>query len=101
MKLVKKLRNTTHKTGEYCHCKRYQRFKNVLKNERDILIRDFNILSNRDSQNANINNFSYIYKMRVTQEHCLDEISVCFKGFLSLFGVTVHCLQTIKTALVI
>ena len=48
----KKLRNTTYETGEDCRCKRHDCFVNVSKNERDTLIRHFNGLGDRNSQNA-------------------------------------------------
>lgn len=119
---TKKLRNSSYETGEDCHCKRYQCFLNVSENERNTLIRDFNALGDRNSQNAylsglisvnpvkqrrprqdeenaNLNNFSYEYKVRVNRNDSLAEIPVCFRGFLSLFGVTPRRLQTMKSSL--
>ncbi|KAJ8877628.1 hypothetical protein PR048_022083, partial [Dryococelus australis] len=50
-------------------------------------------------QNAKLNEFSHAYKVRVNRENCLVDIPVCFKRFLSIFGVTNRCLQINKSSL--
>lgn len=118
----KKLRNSTYETGVNCHCTRYKCFDNVTLEDRNLLIRHFNKLEDRNSQNAylsalvsvntvkrrrprqaeqdaTLNTFSYTYKVRVSRETCLEDIQVCFKAFLAIFGITNRRLQTIKSSL--
>jgi len=118
----KKLRNSTYETGTDCRCKRYQCFTNVLENDRNTLIRDFNNLGDRNAQNsylagligvhsvkrrrprfgeqeALLHNYSYTYKVRVVRENSLDDIPVCIKGFMSIFGITGRRVQTIRESL--
>lgn len=118
----KKLRNSTYETGLNCHCTRFRCFENVSNEERKTLICHFNSLSDRNAQNAylsglisvneikqrrprqaeqdaKLHSFSYAYKVRVSRESCLQDIPVCFKGFLSIFGITNRRAQTLKSSL--
>lgn len=118
----KRMRNTTHETGDNCHCKRLECFTKVNEEARNVLIRDFNNLSDRNSQNsylaglisvehvkrrrprkdnneANLHDFSYSYKVRITAENKITEIPVCFNAFKSFFGITNRRLQFIKSSL--
>ena len=118
----KKLRNTTYETGPDCKCKRYQCFKNITLEERSVLIRDFNALADRNAQNsflpglitvgpvqrrrprkseagARLNDYSYMYKVRVMRNEKVTEIPICYTGFISVFGVTDRRLSTIKSPL--
>lgn len=122
---AKKLRNSTLETGPDCPCKRYECFNNITEKERHILITQFNdmgreggynsqnsylaglisltpVLSRRPRlgpENANHNQSSYSYKVRVVRDGNAIEIPVCFVGFQSIFCVKPFRLHTIKTAL--
>nr|CAD7265023.1 unnamed protein product [Timema shepardi] len=121
---TKKLRDSTYETGEDCNCKRFECFKKVSIEERKSLIKIFNDIGRdkgRDSQNcylaglislhsvkrrrprkneeARFNDFSYSYKVRVIRENKAIEIPVCFKAFISFFGLTHNRVQTIKRSL--
>lgn len=118
----KKLRNSSYEVGDDCRCKRYQCFTRVLENERNLLIREFNKLVDRNAQNsflagligvhavkrrrsrgeeenAPLHDYSYTYKVRVVRENSLEEIPVCIKGFTSMFGITTRRVQTIRASL--
>lgn len=119
---TKRLRDSTHETGEDCHCKQLKCFENINETERYNLISTFNTLGNRDAQNsylaglisvkpvqrrrpkksleeARLNDFSYEYKVRVVRNEKVEELRVCFTAFKSIFGVTNRRLQTVKFAI--
>lgn len=118
----KMLRATTHEIGEDCKCKRFHCFNEIKENERFALISKFNSLGDRNKQNAylaglisvkpikkrrlrkpeeeaTLNNHSYQYKVRVIRNDTVDEVQICFKAFISIFGITIRRIQTIKEAL--
>lgn len=119
----KKLRNSTHETGDDCHCQKLKCFENVIEVERCKLITTFNNLTDRNEQNsylsglisikpvarrrpkkaleeARLNDYSYDYKVRVVRNDKVEEIKVCHKAFLAFFGVTNRRIVTLKKALV-
>lgn len=118
----KRLRDSTYETGEDCRCKQLKCFENVREAERRDLISTFNTFGNRNEQNsylaglisvkpverrrpqkpleeARLNDFSYVYKVRVVRDGKVEELRVCFKAFKSFFGVTNRRLQTVKFTL--
>ena len=119
---TKRLRDSTYEPGEDCECKRLECFKQVTLSERNNLLNNFNKLSDRNAQNsylaglislipverrrprqpaqdARLHDFSYVYKVRVLREGKIEKVNVCFKAFMSFFGVTARRLHTIKVSL--
>ncbi|KAG8289755.1 hypothetical protein J6590_103595 [Homalodisca vitripennis] len=119
---TKKLRDSNNETGPDCRCKRYKCFEHVTGGERTKLINDFNYMTDRNAQNsylaglitvhsvelrrprndvaiARLNDYSYSYKVRVLRDGKIVEVSVCYGGFLSIFGATDRRITTIKSSL--
>lgn len=121
----KKIRAMSHSAGEPCHCKRFQCFNIVNKEERDKLLCDFNLLEDRNRQNSflcglittlpvvrrrprqsensvtgNLKDYSYVYKVRIVRNNTLEEIQICQKAFISIFGITNQRIITAKKSLV-
>lgn len=101
----KKLRNSSHETGQDRHCKRHKCLTHVLECERNTYIRNFNNLSDknaqysylagltgvqyivkrrrpgRDEQDASLHDYSYTYKVCLVLGNCLGGIPVCIQDF--------------------
>lgn len=121
--VTKRLRAATHETGNSCECKRLNCFNTISVNEQKILIKEFNLLGDRNKQYLHLsalvevkdvsrhrprkensaipklNDYSYSYKVRLMREGKLHEIPVCYKAFLSLHGITNQMMITIKKSL--
>lgn len=118
----KMLRNSSHVTGEDCHCKLYRCFTIVFENERStLLIRDFYNLNGRNSQysylaglhsvkrrrpinyeqDASLLDHTYrsTYKVRLVCENFLEDIVVRNNGFVSNLGISHPTVQTVRVSL--
>lgn len=121
----KKIRAMSHTEGEPCHCTRFKCFIIINKKEREQLLRDFNLIGDRNKQSSylsglitilpvcrrrprkseecgtgNLKEYSYTYKVRVMRNSKMEEIQVCQKAFISMFGITNQTIITLKKALV-
>lgn len=119
---AKKLRTQTHETGPPCNCTKLQCFNKMDEMVRLDIIRNFNELPSYDAQNlylsgfvecnlvkqrknrkpaeeATFHSYSYKYKVRVLKNGSVNNIPVCYKAFLSLYGITPRRLQHIQNQL--
>ena len=119
---LKKVRLSSHQTGEDCKCKRFKCFEATTREERDRLITAFNELQNKDAQDAFLSTLigvlnvarrrpktdgtdpkpkdkSYSYKIKVQRDDKVEEVDVCVKGFIAVFGISHKRVRTIQTAL--
>lgn len=119
---TKRIRAMSHVVGENCNCKRFKCFSKITVEERESNIKKFNLLQRKNEQmqhlaglisvvpiarrrprkpeeSANLNDYSYQYKVRVVKGEEMSEIRVCHKAFMSLHGVTNRTLQTLKKSL--
>ena len=117
--VMKKLRATTHETGEDYKCSRFKCFQNISSEEQQRIISNFNQLgdyitqsqylsglvtvvpvqrrrNSKDESEASLNSSSYCYCVRASVDGKLQDVSVCYKAFLSLHGVSNCRVQTIK-----
>lgn len=117
------VRNHTFETGNPCTCKK-RCFEKLSGNEKHKIVRKFNLLENRNSQNrhlaglismlpirrrrprkgedsANLRSNAFCYKIRVQNEenNGFQEMLVCQQAFISLHGITNRRLITIKSGL--
>lgn len=53
----------------------------------------------KNTNEASFHSSSYFYRVRIKVNDKLQDVSVCYKAFLSLFGITNHRVQTIKKSL--
>ena len=118
---AKRQRLSAHETGEDCSCKK-QCFNNISVTERSDLIHKFNSFESKDLQDSYLcsfiickpvlrrrsrkedqesqpNNSSYSYIIKFMKDETLESLTVCYKAFLSLFGITPRRVQTLKQAL--
>lgn len=109
--VMKKIRLQSHEEGPPCNCKRLKCFENVTSTDRKELLKYFNSLGTNDEQNAYLvglmtlipvqrrrprqaeehakfHNAYFGYKVRVKRNGVAKEISVCFKAFQSIYGVS-------------
>lgn len=117
--VMKKLRATTHEVGDDCQCSRYKCFHVVSPENRKRIINNFNGLGDYNAQNqylgglisvvpvkqrrnrnpqeeANFNLSSYCYRVRAYVDDNLQDVTVCYKAFMSLHGIGNNRVQTIK-----
>lgn len=119
----KNIRNHTFETGNPCSCKN-RCFQKLSDGEKNYIVRKFNLLENRNSQNrhlaglismlpirrrrprksediANLRGSAFRYKIRAKNEENdgFHEMSVCQQAFISLHGITNRRLITIKSGL--
>lgn len=109
--VCKKLNLQSHTLGEYCRCSRLKCFENVPESCRLKIIKEFNLMSSADEQNAylcgliivqeiqnrrprkdeedaSLRDASYAYRVRfLDEENVLKEINVCRTAFLSIHGI--------------
>lgn len=121
--VMKKLRLSSHETGEDCHCKRHGCFDKINETQRKVIIQQFNLLNyneqnsyltglinivpvqqrrpRNDKNIARFNDASYRYKIRVNQgsTNISEDFDVCYKAFLSLHGIGKKRLETIQKSL--
>lgn len=120
---TKKIRNQSHALGPDCKCHRYKCFEVISPEEREDLIKQFNLLESFNVQNAHLcglitigpvarrrpradvdianpNDCSYAYKVRIKRNDIIEEVSVCHKAFISLHGITNRRTVSLKKALV-
>lgn len=118
----KKIRLSSHVTGEDCRCARFRCFEVVSEVERGQLIRDFNAYVSKDAQDAYLStlvrksdvkqrrpregrnyakpkSMSVSYCVRVVRQGLAQEISVCAKAFQAFFGISKNRVETIRNAL--
>lgn len=118
----KKLNLRSHEAGENCHCKRYKCFHVVNQEQRNNILRDFNLLPTRDAQNlylcglitvyevqrrrprkdeddANLHSATYAYRVRITNNDQTIDVPICFKAFMAIHGITQQRLKTLKKSL--
>lgn len=117
----KMVRLMSHATGPDCNCKKFKCFEVTTNEERQALIKEFNLLKTFDIQNAHLaglisvlpianrrprigtgltsNECSYCYKVRVVRDGGSVELPVCHKGFMSIHGITNRRTQTLKKSL--
>lgn len=118
----KKLRLSSHETGEDCHCKKLKCFQNVTPAIRQVIVSDFNQIKTYDEQSvylcglitckqvarhrprksedeADLHSYSYTYKVRAIKDNDLFEIPICYKAFLSVHGITAKRVQTLQEGL--
>lgn len=121
--VMKKLRLSTHETGPDSKCSRLECFTVVTECERKRLISEFNDLTTYDEQNSALSGLisvlpvrqrrptsnsrdenrrksaSYAYRVRVNIEGNMRDVPVCFRAFISIFGVTPRRVQFIQSSL--
>ncbi|CAG4973820.1 unnamed protein product [Parnassius apollo] len=83
----KKLNLRSHEEGENCYCKRYKCFQVVNLEQRNNILRDFNLLPTRDAQNLYLCGLSVI------------DVPICFKALMAIHGITQQRLKTLKKSL--
>lgn len=118
---MKKLRVSSHCTGEDCQCSRFHCFEEVPDEGRRWIIRSFNELTSHDEQPSHLaglitvkpikqrrslkdpslsilymHTMSYSYKVRFMINNEVIEKPVCYKAFLALHGVSNKRVQNIK-----
>lgn len=117
--VMKKLRASSHESGQDCKCTRFKCFKTISPDERQRIISHFNQLGDynaqskylsglitlvpvqrrrnrKDEAEANFHTSSYCYRVRAHVENKLQDVSVCYKAFLSLHGISNRRLQSLK-----
>ncbi|CAH1111616.1 unnamed protein product [Psylliodes chrysocephalus] len=117
--IMKKLRAISHESGEDCKCSRLKCFITICSEERQRIIFYFNQLGDynaqskylsglisvvpvqrrrnrKDEADANFHTFSYSYRVRARVENKLQDVSVCYKAFLSLHGISNRRVQNLK-----
>lgn len=122
IEITKKLKVQSHEQGEDCHCSRLQCFTNISEDNRKRLLHDFNLLNTRKEQStylsglkdimpvaqrrsrkaeyeAQLNDQSYKYKVRIPVDGHMVERNVCYKAFLSIFGISKKQLETLQKKL--
>lgn len=124
--VMKKVRLQSHETGYDCQCKRLKCFENVIFEDRKILLNNLNTMNSNDEQNsylasmvnvvpiqrrrsrlpdnlAKYKDVTFSYTVTVLRESegvsKAVEIPVCFKAFLSIFGITKGKLEFIQKSL--
>lgn len=117
----KKLRLQSHFPGPDCQCKRLKCFENVPQQARSTILKQFNLMTSVDEQNAYLcglisvqqvqnrrarknevdarfNEASYSFRVRfVDDTH--KEIPVCFKAFKNIHGITKKKIEVLQKAL--
>ena len=119
---LKKRRLSSHEIGENCYCQRFKCFEVTTEAERQELIARFNDLGSKDEQDAFLstlvtvkpierrrqredcanhipNDNSYSYFVPIQRGERSSQVPVCFRGFLSCFGITKRRMETIKNSL--
>lgn len=117
--VMKKLRASSHESGEDCKCSRLKCFITICSEERQRIIFYFNQLGDynaqskylsglisvvpvqrrrnrKDEADANFHTSSYSYRVRARVENKLQDVSVCYKAFLSLHGISNRRVQNLK-----
>lgn len=121
--VMKKIRLQSHELGKDCQCKRLKCFSETTAEERQLNILNFNQLQSVDEQNsflsglisvvpvnrrrsrkpnreeAQAHDASYAYKVRVVRNTITVEVPVCYKAFLSMFGIGKKKLEFIQHSL--
>lgn len=120
--VAKKLKVQSHEPGRDCKCKRLQCFQNISEVERNVIIRDFNQLADRNEQNAylaslitvhtirrrrsrrdeeyaSLHDCSFGFRVRVIREGVAQEIPVCNKAFAAIHGITRSKIEYIQKSL--
>lgn len=118
----KKIKVQSHEMGENCYCKRYKCFDVVNLDQRNKILRDFNLMKTRDDQNlylcglitvyevqrrrprkaeddANLHSATYVYRVRITDNTQTKDVPVCFKAFMAMHGISQQRLKTLKKSL--
>lgn len=108
---MKKIRATSNEIGSDCCCKRHKCFEVISPEERIIIIKIFNNLGEYNRQNeylgrlitilpvvqrrsrknpneAIFNDSSYSYRLRIYVNGVLQDITVYYKAFLSIHGIS-------------
>lgn len=111
VEVMKKLRLQSHEEGPPCNCKRLKCFETVTSIERKEVLTYFNSLGSNDEQNlylvglmavvpvqrrrprqaennAKFHDAYFAYKIRIKRDGVAKEIDVCFKAFLSIYGIS-------------
>ena len=124
--VMKKVRLQSHETGYDCQCKRLKCFENVIFEDRKILLNNLNTMNSNDEQNSYLASMVNVVQRRRSRSRLPDnlakykdvtfsytvtvlresegvskavEIPVCFKAFLSIFGITKGKLEFIQKSL--
>lgn len=122
--VMKRLRISSHCTGEDCRCSRLHCFEEVPEEGRRWIIRNFNEMTSHDDQSSylaglitttpikqrrsrkdptisilHMNTMSYTYKVRFMINNEVIETPVCYKAFLALHGISNKRVQNIKKSL--
>ena len=127
--MQKQKRLSSHETRNDCKCQRFMCFREILRDERDELIMDFNTeykskneqdaylvsmikpkymdrLRPRTENSTSLKSFSYDYVVKVVRHESaegdgskVDVIPVC-QTLISIFGITNRRIQRIKHALI-
>lgn len=121
--VMKTLRATTHELGPDCRCKRFHCFTSICEPERRRIIREFNDLGDTNAQNAylgglitvlpvmrrrprknedeaRINTASFSYRVRISENGKVRDVTVCIKAFISLHGITDRRVRYVRDSLV-
>lgn len=120
--VAKRLRVQSHEPGPNCNCKRLKCFETISQEERNLILKDFNQMADRNEQNsylaslitvqqvlrrrvrgneeyANLHDCSYGYRVRVVRDGIANDIPVCFKGFRAIHGITSSKVEYIQKSL--
>lgn len=123
--VMKKLRLSSHELGAPCNCLRFKCFEVINENNRKNIIQYFNSLSSVSEQNlylsglinvynvqrrrsrkleddASFHTAAYSYKVKVKDEennNSMKDVSVCFKAFISLHGITKGKIEYLQKSL--
>ncbi|CAG4955320.1 unnamed protein product [Parnassius apollo] len=121
--VMKKLRVSTHEPGDDCRCKRLKCFDRISSEQSAKFLKDFNSMNYTDEQNiylcglmnvysikrrrsrkteemdANFHQTHFTYKVRVIENDETKEEPVCYKAFLSIFGIIKGKLEHLQKSL--
>lgn len=118
--VMKHLRAGSHELGPNCFCKRLECFQTVTEENRKRIIREYNLLGDRDKQNSYLsglitvlpvkqrrprnddprhNEASFSYRVRVIKDNVSCDVQVCLKAFMSLHGISEDKVRYIRGAL--
>lgn len=118
---MKHLRAGSHELGPNCFCKRLACFQNVTEEDRKRIIRDYNLLGDRNKQNSYLSGLitclpvkqrrprnddprhnvaSFSYRVRVLKDNVSSDVQVCLKAFMSLHGISEDKVRHIRGSLV-